>query len=76
MRLKSDIEILKAENRKKIIDEIEGNENKRRKDEAYRRWQVYKDKTSTFVTDLLLEQFSEETVREMSYSITNILDCT
>lgn len=72
MRLKSDLEILDPAVRKKIIEEIEGNENKRRKDEAYRRWQVYKDKTSTFVTDLLLEQFSEETVREMSYSITNI----
>ena len=72
MRLKSDIEILDPKVRKRIIEEIEGSENKRRKNEAFRRWQVYKDKTSTFVIDLLLEQFSEETVREMTYSITNV----
>lgn len=72
MRLKSQDEILIPEVRKQIIEDIEGPENRRRKDEAYRRWQIYKDKTPMFVINLLLQQFSEETVREMAYSITNI----
>ncbi len=72
MRLKSQDEILDPGVRSKIIDEIEATENKKRKDQAFRRWQVYKDKTSTFVVDLLLEQFKEDTVKEMSYSITNV----
>lgn len=72
MRIKSEDEILDIGVRKKIIEEIEGTENIERKAEAFRRWQVYKDHTSAFVIEMLLHQFDRETVREMSYSITNI----
>lgn len=72
MRLKKEEEILDPAVRKAIIAEIEGTENMRRKSEAFRRWQCYKDKTSSFVIEMLLEQFDEGTVREMSYSITNV----
>lgn len=72
MRIKSEDEILDIGVRKTIIEEIEGTENIERKAEAFRRWQVYKDHTSAFVIEMLLHQFDRDTVREMSYSITNI----
>jgi hypothetical protein len=72
MRLKNEDEILDANVRKQIIKDINGTENKRRKAEAFRRWQVFKDRTSDFVIEMLHHQFSQETVREMSYSITNV----
>jgi hypothetical protein len=75
MRIRTEDELLDPAVRAVLIDEIEGTENRRRKDEAYRRWQVYKDRTADFVIELLLNQFSEDTVREMGYSITNISIC-
>jgi hypothetical protein len=58
--------------RKQIIDEITGNENQRRKDEAFRRNLLLKDKTKVYTIKELLQQFDAETVREMAYSLTNI----
>jgi hypothetical protein len=58
--------------RKKIIEEINGNENLLRKHEAYKRYQCYKDKTKHYVIEQLLAQFDPETVTEMAYSISNI----
>ena len=72
MRLKTEDQILDPGIRANIINEIEGTENKRRKDEAYKRWKVYKDKTDEFVLLALSEQFLPATVREMSYALTNI----
>jgi hypothetical protein len=72
MRIKSQDDILNPEVRKKIIDEIEGTENKARKHEAFKRYQIYKDETDYFVIQMLLRQFSPETVKEMSYAIANL----
>lgn len=58
--------------RKRIIEEINGPENIRRKNEAYRRHLCYKDRTSHFVIQELLKQFDDDTVREMNYSLSNI----
>lgn len=72
MRIKSQDDILNPEVRKQIIDEIEGSENKARKHEAFKRYQVYKDETDFFVIQMLLKQFSQDTVKEMSYAVSNI----
>ena len=72
MRIKSQEEILQLATRKQIIGEIEATENRRRKDEAYRRRQCYKDKTNQEVVKVLIRQFSATTVDEMTYSITNL----
>ena len=72
MRLRSQDEILNQDVRKQIISEIEMPENQRRKDEAYKRYQLYKDHTDRFVVDQLLRQFSASTVEEMSYAISNV----
>lgn len=72
MRIKTDSEILDQQVRKQIIEEISGNENQARKDQAYKRYLSYKDKTSQFVIENLLKQFDKDTVNEMSYAIANI----
>lgn len=72
MRLRTDTEILDQQIRKQIIEEIAGNENQARKDQAYKRYLSYKDKTSQFVVENLLKQFDKDTVNEMAYCIANI----
>lgn len=72
MRLKKQDEILDIAVRKKIIEEIEMPENKRRKDQAYMRYQMYKDRTDRFVLELLLKQFDQSTVEEMFYALSNV----
>lgn len=72
MRIKSEIEILDETTRKVILAEILGAENKQRKNDAYKRYLCYKDKTSQFVIEQLLSQFDMSTVKEMSYCISNI----
>lgn len=72
MRVKKEDDLLKIEVRKKIIADIQSNENQFRKDEAYRRHQCYKDMTKKHVVKELLKQFDSVTVNEMSYCVSNI----
>lgn len=72
MRLTSEEQLLDQNIRAKIIEEIEGPENKRRKNEHYKRYLCYKDQTYFYVTKQLLKQFDQSTVVEMSYAISNI----
>lgn len=72
MQIKSENEILDQAVRKRIIEEINGSENKSRKDEYFKRYQVYKDNTSYYVISKMLQLFEQDTVREMSYAISNI----
>lgn len=72
MRIKNETEILDQKVRKQIIDEINGPENKTRKDDAYRRQMIYRDRTQEFVVEQLIKQFRPETVSQMQYSIANV----
>lgn len=72
MKIKSEYDILNESTRKKIIEEIEGQENIGRKKEAFKRYETYKDQTAKYVEDLLRRQFDAATVDEMKYSISNI----
>lgn len=72
MRLKSEAEILNPKVRQTIIEEILSPENKARKDEAFKRYQCFKDKTDRYVIRQLLSQFDGDTVREMSYCLSNV----
>lgn len=72
MKIKYENEILDQKVRVSLIQEIEGSENLRRKDESYRRYLCYKDQTIYYVIQNLVKQFDEHTVREMRYSIANI----
>lgn len=72
MRIQNENEILDIKVRQQIIEEMKSPENQERKREAYRRYLVYKDKTKDFVIEQLLNQFDGDTVKEMSYCISNI----
>jgi hypothetical protein len=50
---------------KSIIQEIESDENKRRKAEHEKRSRVYNDYQREYVLEMLRNEFSEQTVREM-----------
>lgn len=72
MRIMNEDDILRPEIRKQIIEDIEGQENRRRKEEAYRRYQCFKDMTNRYVVELFLQHLEEETVKEMLCAISNI----
>ncbi len=72
MRLKREADILDESTRKAIIKEICGPENQQRKDSAYKRYDIFKDQTKYYVIDELHKQFDQETVKEMSYAISNV----
>lgn len=72
MRIKQESELLDQGTRKRIIEEIKGQENQQRKAQAYKWHQCYKDNTRQYVVENMLNQFDFETVLEMRYSIANI----
>lgn len=72
MKLTRESDILDINKRAKIIQEIEGQENRARKYEAYKRYQCYKDMTNHYVLSYLLRQFESNTVNEMRYALSNI----
>lgn len=51
--------------RKQIIDEILGQENKARKEEHIKRFEIYRERQKPFVEELLKQNLSEKTVSEM-----------
>jgi len=51
--------------RAKIIQEIKAEENKQRRAESLRRFEVYKQRQEKFIVDKLEDEFSTKTVREM-----------
>ena len=73
--IKSEQDILDPATRRRIIQHINGQENRARKHEAYKRYQCYKDKTHLYVVNLLLRQFDKSTVDEMSYALSNLGIC-
>lgn len=72
MRIKREEELLDLNVRKQIIKEIRSSEEEARRDEAYRRNQIYKDHTKRFVIERLLKQFRASTVEEMSFAVSNV----
>ncbi len=51
--------------RKKIIDDINSDENKDRKKESLKRFEIYKNRHERYILKKLNEEFTEKTVREM-----------
>lgn len=75
MRIKSEEDILNEAIRKQIITEIEAGENQARKAEAYRRYEIWKDRTKDYVRDRLSKYLDPSTVAEMEYALSNISIC-
>lgn len=65
-------EILQADIRKKILEEVTGRENQVRKEESYKRYLAFKDKARRLVIQQLSLQFDMTTIQEMAYAISNI----
>ena len=63
--------ILDISFRNSAIGEIGGEENKQRKEESLRRFEIYRQRQRQFILDRLEEEFSVQTVREMR-TITSI----
>lgn len=57
--------ILLAAVRKSIIDQINGEENKSRKNESLRRFDVYQKRQARYLRERLIKEYSPETVNEM-----------
>ena len=72
MQIQNEDELLDSNVRRKIIEAIEGQENRRRKDREFKRYQCYKDQTDSYVAHELLQQFDPDTVREMNYALSNV----
>ena len=70
--ISAEAEILDIGARVRIIERINSQENKNRKDESYKRYLGYKDKTYLYVLKKMLLMFKLDTVIEMSYAIANI----
>lgn len=51
--------------RRQIIDEINNDENKDRKKESLKRFEIYKNRHDRYILQKLNEEFTEKTVREM-----------
>lgn len=72
MKITSQDDVLKLDVRARAIAEILGEENLRRKREAYKRYLCYKDLTPIYVREKLLCQFTQTTVDQMEYAMSNI----
>lgn len=72
MQMFEESQLENKEFRKLIIAEIEGNENKLRKVEAYKRYEVYKDRLKKYILEELLKELDTETVNEMQSRVSNI----
>lgn len=70
--IRTEADLLNQEIRKALIEEMEGPGNQRRKAEMFKRYECLKDHTSVYVKQLLEARFSQQTVREMESSMTNI----
>lgn len=72
LKINSEDELLDPGIRAKIIEEIKGPENTRRKNEMFKRYEVDKDQTDVWVKSLLEKWFDGQTVNEMLFARTNL----
>jgi hypothetical protein len=59
------MDLLELTNRKKLIDEIKGLENKGRREESVKQVEIFNDRLGQYVYEKLREKYSKNTVREM-----------
>lgn len=72
IKIQKESDILDEGFRARVIEEIEGIENRRRRTEQFKRYEVLKDLTDRYTRNLLLAQLDSQTVAEMEYALTNI----
>lgn len=74
MMIKNEEQILNQEFRKAIIDQINSQENQKRKLEAKRRYDCFKDKTKDYVVKAMLEETSDraQLMAEIKNRVSNV----
>ena len=73
MQIIEEGEILEESLRSRIITEINGSENTRRKAQAKKRYDCYRDQTRSYVVDMIYEEYSDQSVaQEMAHRATNV----
>jgi len=73
-------DVLDFNYRTQVLNDIDGNENKLRKNESLRRWEIYQKRQAPYIGERLRKEFSKRTVDEMrtitSINLTRrIIDC-
>lgn len=72
MQITSEDQLLDINVRKAILKEICGEENQERKNQAYKRYEMFKDRIKKYVMLEMKKQFDESTVKEMSGVLSNV----
>ena len=72
MKIFNESDLLNREFRLAVIKDIESNENKSRKAEAYKKHRVYKDKTKKYVLEQLESEYEKDTLQEIKNLCSNI----
>ena len=76
MKMNNEDQILDIAFRKRVIDEIEGNENRKRKREALKRYEIYKDNVKKYVLEAMQnESTDKKIVEEIANRSANISFC-
>lgn len=76
MRIHNEDALLKEDFRADIIAEIENPENQNRKDEAYKRYEVFKDRTSKYVLERMeAESAKNDVIAEIKNRVSNVSFC-
>lgn len=72
MRLTDESQILDQDFRRLVIKEINGEENMMRKEQSFRRHDIFNDGTKKYVLKLLEKELSKETMEQMKYRAADI----
>ena len=72
MNIYNEDDLLDAPFRKGIIDEIEGPENRSRKCESFKRYEIYRDKIKKYILSNLHKELDPQTVTEMESRIATV----
>lgn len=74
MEYEASIDLLDPAIRKGILKEVEGEENLRRKEESYARFEIYRERQEKYIKSMLIKESSEKSVEKMR-KVTSINFC-
>ena len=72
MRIYDEDKLLDQDFRRSLIEEIEGEENLGRKQESYKRYEIYRDRIKKYILKNLTLELDEDTVNEMQSRIATV----
>lgn len=76
MKIYNETDLLNIDYRKKVLDEIEGNENLKRKAQMKRRYEIYKDNTKSYALKMMQDESTDkQIIKEIINRLSNISFC-